>query len=285
MKSRTNLLRDLLKTPEILLMPGCFDAMSAKLIQEAGFPVGFMSGFCVSAAKLAMPDTGLISYGELVAHGSTVCNAVTIPMFGDGDTGFGNGLNIKRTVHGYAQAGFSCILIEDQVAPKRCGHTKGKVVASQAEAFMRIKAAVDAKNEGADILIMARTDARTTHGLDEAILRCNRFRELGADITFLEAPETVEEMKLYCKEVAGPKMANMIEYGKTPILSPDQLQEIGYKIVVYPLTTLNATIKNIRDALRLVKEGKQATNIMNFEDLKDVVGFNEYYTQEEKYKF
>lgn len=285
MSTRTEKLRSLLRTPGILLMPGCYDAMSAKLIEEAGFSIGFMSGFAVSAAKCAVPDTGLLSYGELVEQGAGVCAAVTIPMFGDGDTGFGNGLNIKRTVRGYARAGFSCILIEDQLAPKRCGHTKGKIVVAQDEACMRIRAAVDAREEGADILIMARTDARAPHGLDEAITRCKRFRELGADITFLEAPETAAEMRRYCSEVEGPKMANMLEHGKTPILSPAALQEIGYKIVVYPLTQLSAAIKAMRAALCAVKNGRTAENILNFEELKDAVGFTEYYAQEKRYTF
>jgi 2-methylisocitrate lyase-like PEP mutase family enzyme len=169
-------------------MPGCHDAMSARLIEEAGFEIGFMSGFAVSASRLGMPDTGLISYGEMVEQGRNICTAVSIPMIGDGDTGFGSAQNIKRTVEGYASAGFACIMLEDQVAPKRCGHTEGKSVVGRDEALMRIRAAVDARNAGTDILIMARTDARACVSLDEAIARCQAFRDIGADITFLEAP-------------------------------------------------------------------------------------------------
>ena len=159
-------------------MPGCYDAMSAKLVQTAGFEVVFMSGFCVSGARLAMPDTGLISYHEMVDQGRNICNAVSIPVIGDGDTGFGNALNVKRTVQGYADAGFACIMIEDQVAPKRCGHTRGKTVVPREQALMRLQAA-DARDEGADILIMARTDARATDGLEEGIARARAFTELG----------------------------------------------------------------------------------------------------------
>jgi len=284
MISPANRLRELLAKPGICIMPGCHDAISAKLIQEAGFETGFMSGFAVSAVRLGLPDTGLISYGELLEQGRNICSAVSIPVFGDGDTGFGNALNVKRTVQGYARAGFACIMIEDQLAPKRCGHTKGKVVVSRDEAAMRIRAAVDARNDGEEILIMARTDARAVAGLEEAVARCQLFRELGADITFLEAPESVEEMRRYCTEVDGPKMANMIEYGKTPVLPPEQLEAIGYKIAVYPLTLLNAGIKAMREALNTIKQGRMPENIMDFEALKSAVGFPRYYEEEDRYR-
>src|SRR5215203_4323757 len=184
----------LLDRPGILLMPGCHDAVSARLIEEAGFELGFMSGFAVSAARLGMPDTGLISHGEMVDQGRSICGTVSIPMIGDGDTGFGSAQNVKRTVQGYAAAGFAAIMLEDQVAPKRCGHTEGKSVVGRDEALTRIRAAVDARDAGAGILIMARTDARACISLDEAIERCRLFREIGADITFLEAPVNEEEM-------------------------------------------------------------------------------------------
>lgn len=274
-------LRDLLKQPGLLLMSGCHDAISAKLCEQAGFPSAFMSGFAVSASRLGLPDTGLISYAELLEQGRNICNAVSIPIWGDGDTGFGNAINIKRTVQGYAQAGFACIMIEDQLAPKRCGHTRGKTVIERDEAQLRIQAAVDARNEGADILILARTDARATHGLDEAITRTRLFHEIGADITFLEAPETVEEMQAYCNKVPGYKMANLIEHGKTPLLSQAQLSDIGYKIAVYPLTLLNVSIQAMQHALALLKNN-QHPEIMDFNSLQSTVGFPEYY-QSEKY--
>jgi 2-methylisocitrate lyase-like PEP mutase family enzyme len=277
-------LRELLRRPGILVMPGCHDAMSARLIEEAGFEIGFMSGFAVSASRLGMPDTGLISYGEMVEQGRNICRAVSIPMIGDGDTGFGSAQNIKRTVEGYASAGFACLMLEDQVAPKRCGHTEGKSVVSREEALMRIRAAVDARNAGTDILIMARTDARACVSLDEAIARCLAFREIGADITFLEAPVSEEEMRRYCAEVPGPKMANLIEGGKTPLLSPPQLEAIGYTIGVYPLTMLNVSIAAMRQALGQLKSGQRAAAAMDFEALKSAVGFPEYYAEEARYK-
>ena len=273
----------LLERPGILVMPGCHDAMSARLIEEAGFELGFMSGFAVSAARLGMPDTGLISYGELADQGQNICRAVSIPLIGDGDTGFGSAQNIKRTVQGYERAGFAAIMLEDQVAPKRCGHTEGKSVVGRDEALTRIRAAVDARDAGSGILIMARTDARACVSLDEAIARCQSFRELGADITFLEAPLDEDEMRRYCAEVDGPKMANLIEGGKTPLLPPRQLEGIGYKIAVYPLTLLNVSIQAMRTALAGLRR-HEPTAAMDFEDLKKAVGFPAYYAEEARYR-
>ena len=277
-------LRVLLERPGILVMPGCHDAMSARLVEEAGFELGFMSGFAVSAARLGMPDTGLISYGELADQGENICRAVSIPLIGDGDTGFGSAQNIKRTVQGYERAGFAAIMLEDQVAPKRCGHTEGKSVVGRDEALTRIRAAVDARDAGHGILIMARTDARACVSLDEAILRCQQFREIGADITFLEAPLDEEEMRRYCVQVDGPKMANLIEGGKTPLLPPQQLEAIGYKIAVFPLTLLNVSILAMREALRRLKAGERPSPVMDFERLKQAVGFPAYYAEESRYK-
>lgn len=276
-------LRALLNRPGILVMPGCHDAMSARLIEEAGFELGFMSGFAVSAVRLGMPDTGLISYAELVDQGQNICRAVSIPMIGDGDTGFGSAQNIKRTVQGYARAGFACIMLEDQVAPKRCGHTEGKAVVGRDEALTRIRAAVDARNEGADILIMARTDARACVSLEEAIIRCRESRALGADITFLEAPLDEGEMREYCRGVEGPKMANLIEGGKTPLLSPQALESIGYTIAVFPLSLLNVSIAAMRAALVPLARGERPSGSMDFEALKAAVGFPAYYAEEARY--
>jgi 2-methylisocitrate lyase-like PEP mutase family enzyme len=242
-----------------------------------------MSGFAVSADRLAMPDTGLISYGELVEQGQNVCRAAPlIPFIGDGDTGFGSAQNIKRTVEGYCRAGFAGIMLEDQVAPKRCGHTEGKNVVGRDEAFTRIQAAVDARDAGADILIMARTDARALVDLDEAIERCRQFRRIGADITFLEAPLDAGEMRRYCREVEGPKMANLIEGGRTPLLSHDELAAIGYTIAVYPLSLLNVSIKAMRETLTNLAAGRPS-GAMDFEALKSAVGFPAYYAEEAKY--
>jgi len=282
--SQTDKLKQLLAGPDILVMPGCYDAMTARLVERAGFPVTFMGGFCVAAARAGLPDTGLISYAEMVDQGRNICSAVSIPVLGDGDTGYGNAINVKRTVAGYAQAGFACVMIEDQVAPKRCGHTRGKQVVGRDEACSRIRAAVDARGEGADILIMARTDANATDGIDEAIARAKAFHDIGADISFLEAPKSEAEMRQYCAAVPGPKMANMVEQGDSPFLAPAELQRIGYKIAVYPITLILAGIRAMEDALTAMKAGGgHPERLAAFAHLREIVGFPGYYEAEKKY--
>ncbi len=276
-------LQQLLQRPGLLVMPSCFDALSAKLIERAGFPLAFMSGFAVAAVRLGLPDTGLISYGEMLDQGRNVCGAVSIPVIGDGDTGYGNALNVKRTVEGYARTGFACVMIEDQVAPKRCGHTRGKEVVPRGEALARIRAAVDARDEGAGILIMARTDARATHGMDEALWRANAFAEAGADVLFLEAPRDVDEMRAFCAGAPGPKMANMVEQGDTPLLAPARLEEIGYKIAVYPLTLLSAAVNAMGGALAALKAGTRPERLTDFAELREIVGFTAYDAAQKRY--
>ena len=284
MQPKATIIRDLLNQPGLLLMPCCFDALSAKLIEQAGFPLTFMSGFAVSATRLGLPDTGLISFGEMVDQGRNICSAVAIPVIGDGDTGYGNAMNVKRTLHGYVGAGFGGIMIEDQVAPKRCGHTRGKQVVSREEAVARIRAAVDARKTAPnDIIIIARTDAGAPHGLDEALWRLQAFEDCGADILFLEAPCSETEMRRFCSTLKGAKMANMVEQGKTPLLEPQKLEEIGYKIVAYPLTLLSAAVLAMQKTLTALKSGRQATDLLHFSVLQEIVGFNEYYEEEKQY--
>lgn len=276
-------LRELLASPEILVMPGCYDALSARLIERTGFKATFMGGFAVSASRIGMPDAGLISYAEMLDQGNNICSAVSIPVIGDGDTGYGNALNVQRTVRGYARAGFACVMIEDQVAPKRCGHTRGKQTVDRDEAFARVQAAVDAREAGADILVMARTDANATEGFDEALARARTFKKIGADITFLEAPQDEEQMRAYCKGVPGPKMANMVEQGDTPILSPDALQDIGYRIAIYPITLMLAGIYAMEQALAALAAGQTPDDTAEFAHLRDIIGFPEYYEAEKRY--
>jgi len=281
--NNTDKLRALLTGDGALVLPGCFDALSARLIERAGFPAAFMGGFAVSASRLGALDTGLISYGEMVDQGRDICAAVDIPVIGDGDTGYGNAVNVQRTVQGYAAAGFACVMIEDQVSPKKCGHTQGKQVVSRDEAFARIQAAVDAREAGADILIMARTDANATDGMDEAMLRARTFAEIGTDITFLEAPKSEAEMQAYCDGVPGPKMANMVEGGETPFLPPAELEALGYKVIIYPITLMLAGLKVMEDALAGISGGTHPDNLAGFGHLRDVVGFPDYYETEKKY--
>jgi 2-methylisocitrate lyase-like PEP mutase family enzyme len=257
-------------------MPCCFDALSARLVERAGFPLSFMSGFAVAAARLALPDTGLISYAEMLDQGRSICEAVSIPIIGDGDTGYGNPANVRRTVFGYARAGFAGIMIEDQVAPKRCGHTRGKEVVGRDEALARLGAALDARDEGAGICVVARTDARATLGLDEAIWRMRAFAELGADVIFLEAPRSEAEMARFCTEVPGVRMANMLEEGDTPILPPERLAALGYRIAAYPLTLLNSAVYAMQSALSDLRAGRTPQRRVDFATIRDLVGFADY---------
>ncbi len=277
-------LRQLLRRDGLHVMPCCFDALSARLIERAGFPLTFMSGFAVSAARLGAPDTGLISYGEMVDQGRNICAAVSIPVIGDADTGYGNPVNAKRTLRGYAQAGFACAMIDDQLAPKRCGHTRGKQVVDRGEALARIRAAVDAREEGADILVMARTDARFDHGFEEALWRCQAFAEAGADIVFFEAPQSEDEMERLCAAIPVPTMANMVEGGDTPVLSPRRLEAMGYRIAAYPLTLLNAGIGAMQRALDALGAGRTPDDLLDFAELREIVGFEDYDREQTRYR-
>ena len=279
-------LREVLVAPGLEVVPGCFDALSAKLAADAGFKATFMSGFAVSAARLGQPDTGLISFGEMLDNlRNCVSGAARIPLIGDGDTGYGNALNVQRTVVEYARAGAAAVMIEDQVSPKKCGHTRSKQVIARGEARMKIRAAVDARRD-ADILILARTDARAVHGFDEALDRCRDFETEGADIIFLEAPENEMEMRRFCEAMRKPCMANMVPGGKTPILPPQELQNIGYKLALYPVMLMSTAIAAMQAALAALRpESKKAfPPSVSFAELQEVVGFPDYWERETRYK-
>jgi len=284
-KPKADKLKNLLDQKDIIVMPGCYDALSAKLIEREKLNAGFMSGFAVSSTRLGMPDTGLISFSEMAEQVRNICNVTSIPIIFDGDTGYGNAVNVYRTVRGFADAGAAAIMIEDQKWPKKCGHTKGKDVVEVDEANSRIKAAVDAsKMNNKDILVMARTDAIATRGLDDAIKRMQKFSELGADILFVEAIKSKEDMKRVIKEVPGHHMINLIEDGETPLLEMNELEDIGFKIAVFPLTLMSASVKTMQESLKNMKNKTYNTNVSKFSDLRDIVGFNEYYEIEDKYK-
>ena len=284
-KPKADKLKNLLDQKGIVVMPGCYDALSAKLIEREELNVGFMSGFAVSSTKLGMPDAGLISFSEMAEQVRNICNVTSIPIIFDGDTGYGNAVNVYRTVRGFADAGAAAIMIEDQKWPKKCGHTKGKDVVELDEANSRIKAAVDAsKMNNKDILVMARTDAIATRGLDDAIKRMQKFSELGADILFVEAIKSKEDMQRVIKEVPGHHMINLIEDGETPLLEMNELEDIGFKIAVFPLTLMSASVKTMQESLKNMKNKTYNTNVSKFSDIRDIVGFNEYYEIEDKYK-
>lgn len=277
-------LRALLAGEGSLVMPCCFDALSARLVERAGFPLTFMSGFSVAAARAGLPDTGLLTVTEMLDQGRSICEAVQIPVIGDGDTGHGNAANVRRTVQQFARAGFAGIMLEDQLAPKRCGHTGVKEVVGREEALDRIRAAVSARAEGSDLVIVARTDARSalasSHGeaaaLDEALWRLNAFAELGAEVLFLEAPRSEAELNRFCLEVPGWRMANMLEGGITPLLSPAALGEMGIRLVAYPLTLLSTAAAAMQDALAELAAGRTPARMLEFAALRELVGFDQY---------
>jgi 2-methylisocitrate lyase-like PEP mutase family enzyme len=282
--SVANDLRRLLEGPGLLTVPTCFDALSARLGQQAGFPVGFMSGFGVAATRLGMPDAGLISFTEMVDQLRNICNATPgLPMIGDGDTGYGNAMNVRRTVIEYARAGAACVMIEDQVTPKRCGHFDGKQIISRDEARMKIRAAVEAGKE-AGILILARTDARAVDGFQAALDRCRDFEEEGADIVFLEAPLSEHELRDFVRAMRKPTMANFAPGGKTPMLTETVLKEIGVRLAVYHPMLFSA-VRAIQDSLAALRSGTagKAPPMATFDEVKRAVGLPEHDALERRY--
>ena len=277
-------LRALLRQNTCHVMPCCFDALSARLVEQAGCPLTFMSGFSVAAARAGLPDTGLLTVTEMLDQGRSICDAVSIPVIGDGDTGHGNAANVQRTMHQFAKAGFGGIMLEDQVAPKRCGHTGVKEVVDRDTAIARIHAAVEARNQGADLVIVARTDARSamdesqgeTGALEEALWRLKAFAQLGADVLFLEAPRSEAELRRFCEEVPGWRMANMLEGGLTPLLPPAVLGEIGIHLAAYPLTLLACAAAAMKEALDDLAVGRTPERMMDFSALRELVGFDDY---------
>ena len=282
-QKKSKILRNLLQSNKFLPVPSCFDALSAKLIEQVGFKLMFMSGFAASASRIGQPDLGVMTLTEVLDQLNNITDATSLPVIGDGDTGYGNAMNVQRTVKSFAKIGCAGVLIEDQLSPKRCGHTPGKDVVSREEAFDRIRASVDAREEK-DILIMARTDANHTHGIREAIERAQIFHELGSDILFIEAPKTEDEMRLICQEVPGCKIANIVEGGLTPNLSMKELEDIGYNMAVYPLTALSSAMKAMVDSLNKLKtDDDRSSNLMSFTELRKRVGFDDYYEVSSRY--
>jgi 2-methylisocitrate lyase-like PEP mutase family enzyme len=277
-------LRQSLSGDGLRLMPCCFDALSARLVEQAGFGLTFMSGFSVAAARAALPDTGLLTVSEMLDQGRSICSAVSIPVIGDGDTGHGNTANVRRTVQQFAAAGFAGIMLEDQLAPKRCGHTGVREVVSRQEALSRIRAAVAAREAGADLVIVARTDARSAlaardgeaAALEEAIWRLNAFADLGADVLFLEAPRSEHEMEQVCRQVPGWRMVNMLEDGITPVLPPERLEAMGYRLAAYPLTLLACAAAAMQAALADLAAGRTPVARLDFASLRRLVGFEAY---------
>ena len=241
----TKRFRDLIEAEEILVLPGIFDALSARLAAEAGFQAVVGGGYAATASLIGAPDIGQLGLAEMADHYRRLADSVEVPILADADTGFGDSVNVARTVRTYERAGVAALIIEDQVAPKRCGHMDGKRVISVADMIAKIKAALDARVDG-DLMIVARTDARAIEGLEAAVERAQLYRAVGADMIFVEAPLSTDEMAYICSAIAAPCLANNVEGGKTPILSAERLEEIGYAAVAFPVSASYVAAKALR---------------------------------------
>lgn len=271
-------LRRRLQEKPILVVPAAYDMVSAKLVEEAGFEAVYLSGYGQAASHLGMPDAGLMSFPEVLERLRHMANAVKIPVIADADTGYGGVLNVRRTVREFEQAGAAAIQLEDQEWPKKCGHTPGKRVIEAEEMVAKIEAAVEARQDD-DLLIIARTDARGVLGLDEAIRRGRLYEKAGADLLFIESPQTVEELKIIGGSFQAPVMVNMVDGGLTPLLPAKELEALGFKMVAYAVTTLLAAAQAVREALHHLKatgstEGLTG-RLMPFQDFDRLIGFPE----------
>jgi methylisocitrate lyase len=286
-EKKTTQFRRLLEADDILLMPGSFNALSAILIEKAGFKAIYISGAGLASNFVGYPDIGLTTMSDVLENARNIVNVTNIPVICDADTGFGNAINIIRTVREFESAGVAGIQIEDQVMPKKCGHTEGKLLITKDEMVQKVKAAVDTRRDG-DFVFVVRTDAIAVNGLEDALDRALAYQEAGADVIFVEAPRTVEEMQKVCKVIKAPHLANMVEGGgKTPILPLSKLKEIGYKIVIYPASAWMASIKAMQEVLSVLKEdgstSRYASHMVSFQEMFEVVGRSKFVQLEKKY--
>jgi 2,3-dimethylmalate lyase len=281
-------LRELLAGTEPVLAPGVFNALGARLVEEAGFPAVYMTGFGTAAALLGRPDVGLLTMSEMVGNAARVVAACGLPVIADADTGYGNPLNVIRTVQEYERAGVAAIHIEDQVAPKKCGHMEGKQVIPAAEMEAKIRAAVAARRSD-DFVIIARTDARAVEGMRSAIDRARRYRDAGADVLFVEAAETEDEVAEVAAELRGtPLLFNWAEGGKTPPLDHASLAALGFRIVIFPIATLLGTTRWMRQALAEIRAVGTPLPIMDqlprFGEFLDFIGLPEIHELERRFR-
>lgn len=280
--------KQLINSPEILVMPGVHDALSAKLAEQAGFSALTMGGYGVAASSLGQPDVGYLTMTEMVYTLKRICDVTTLPLLADADTGYGNAANVFRVVKEYEDAGAAALFLEDQEWPKRCGHMEGKRVIGMDEHVMKIRAAVAARRDP-DFVIMARTDARSVHGLEEAIRRGNAYAEAGADLIFVEAPQTIEELVEIRRHINKPLLANMVENGKTPLLSAAELQNIGYNAVVFPVCSVYTMAAALKDLWRELKESGstkkfvESGKMISFGEFNQLIGLPAYKEIERKY--
>jgi 2,3-dimethylmalate lyase len=270
-----------------LVMPGVFDALSAKIASRAGFEVIFITGYSLSATLLGEPDFGLLTQTEVVNAAQRICSVIDTPVIVDADTGYGNAINVIRTVQDLIRAGAAGMFLEDQVWPKRCGHMKGKQVIPVDEQLKKLRAAIEARSDH-DFYIVARTDSRQALGLTEAIARGIAFKQAGADAVFVEAPESKEEMKEIARQVPGPLVANMLERGVTPLMGPQELHELGFDLIVWPLAPLYSVAKSLTEVYSTLRVDGSTTKILDrlmpFDEFNEIVGLKEKYSLDEKYR-
>lgn len=277
MKNTTKI-RQLLQQKNLIVAPGAHDALTAKIIANAGFDAVYMTGYGQAASHLGCPDVGLLTMTEMAARAGAIVEACGIPVIADADTGFGNAVNVKRTLREYEKAGVAVIQLEDQVMPKKCGHMTGRQVITKDEMVGKIKAAADTRTDP-DMMIMARTDARTVLGIDEAIERGFAYQEAGADILFIESPENEDEMKRIATSFKVPTLANMVEGGRTPLLTNGRLEEIGYSVVIYPTASIYVTTKAMVMLMEALKKDGTTKNYIGnmipFPEFNKLIGLPE----------
>jgi len=281
-------LRNKLRSKKPLVIPGVYDALGAKIAQKVGFEAMFQTGYGTSATLFGMPDYGFIGATETIDNARRICKAVSVPVIVDSDTGYGNALSVWKLVKELESSGAAGIFLEDQRWPKRCGHMQGKEVVPQEEYTEKLSAALDAR-ESKDFIIVARTDARATEGLDVAIERGKQNKKTGADAIFVEAPRSLNEMKKIGKEINAPLVANMIEGGATPLSSAETLNKIGFKIILYPLSVLYANTFATMNILKELKKSGNTTKykqkVVGFDQFNDLVELPKFRRMEKKYKF
>lgn len=286
--SVTTRLRELLAQPDLLVAPGAYDALSARLIAQAGFPAVYMTGFGTAASTLGQPDVGLLTMSEMVSRASAFAAVVgERPLIADADTGYGNPINVRRTIREYERAGVAAVHIEDQIWPKKCGHMEGKQVIPVDEMVQKIRAAVDARQDP-DFVIIARTDANAVYGLADALHRGRAYREAGADVIFIEAPRSIEELRTIAQAFPDvPLLYNWAESGKTPLLSLGEIHALGFKLVIFPVSLLFAATRTLLDLLELLKQGQTPTafaeHTVTFAHFTDQIGLPDIQALERRY--
>lgn len=278
-------LRQAIKEGEFILAPGVFEAISALLADREGFKALYVTGYGTVASALGLPDAGIATYSDMLGRIATICERTTTPVIADADTGYGGLLNVAHTVRGYEDAGVSAIQLEDQEFPKKCGHTPNRRVIPIEDMLRKIEVAADARRSD-DFLIIARTDSRTGHGLDEAIARGKAFAKAGADVVFVESPENEDEMKRICDEIKATLFANMVNGGRTPLLSADRLKELGFSIGIHPalgFLSMGAALKKAYADLKTNGVTSSAIDLYDFGQFNELVGFPEVWDFEKKY--